>query len=861
MGKRSNRVNRADRKTSEQARGQTDRNNAGTAAGARAAGSVAGGDPLRIASEPGKRVFWVGLAVSFLASFALYLKTMAATSSFWDSGEYIASAYTLGIPHSPGTPLYVLVGRVFTLLPFPFYSIAERVNLLSAFCGAVGVAFVFVLIVRFLDYIMGKTATTTDAVVKVVGGLVGAFFIAASDTYWIDSTEAEVYAMSNALMGFMTWLGLKWGDKSRDVRSTFLIYLLFYLLALSVGFHLGTILAISGIFFFVLMTREKLFSNLEFIVACAGVAIFVADATLYRDGRITMFLLVVYVGILLWLWASKRRFPVVAAALFVLGLSVHLYLMIRSGHNPNIDEGDPETWRSLYFALRREQYPPMNVFARKAGIVFQLTHFNNYFQAQFQMAAAYVGKLNLGSIIPFALGIWGMVDQYTKNRKTFVMLFVTFVTVSLGLIVFLNFSDEEVRERDYFYSPAFYYFAVYIGIGAASLLGELKNLLTRRRAAEAPAVYAFAVVLLALPFFTMRHHYFTHDRSRDFTCPAYARNMLVGLEPNAVLFTNGDNDTFPLWYIQEVENYRRDVKVVNLSLLNTPWYIKQCRDNEPKAPVGWTDEQIDRLTPVPTKDGWLLVRDLAAQQILRANEWRQPIYFAVTIPSQTFEPYQDILEFEGLAYLVVRRKGENMINVEKLEENVLKNYKYTNILDENWKRDKRVYLPSHVEHLIQNYAAAFVQLAFVKHRAEQYREATRNLEIAMQIAPDYPPPVQLLGWYYLDAGDTAKAVGFYQDQIAKRPDDLDTRFRLAGVYERTGETLKAVEQLDLILKRNPEDREAAMAAFGLALRAGDVERSRKYLVDWLTRHPEDGSAKKTLADLDRELGGLPQPPE
>ena len=129
-------------------------------------------------------------------------------------------------------------------------SIAERVNLLSAFCGAVGVLFVYLLVVRFLDVVMGKTQGTVDAVVKVGGGLVGALFIAFSDTYWINAVEAEVYAMSTALMGFMTWLGLRWGDDPKSGRSTYLVYLLFYLLALSVGFHLGTILAFSGIFFF-----------------------------------------------------------------------------------------------------------------------------------------------------------------------------------------------------------------------------------------------------------------------------------------------------------------------------------------------------------------------------------------------------------------------------------------------------------------------------------------------------------------------------------------------------------------------------------------------------------------------------------
>ena len=812
-----------------------------------------------LSERPAARLFWFGAGFSFLISFVLYIKTMAASASFWDAGEYIAAAYTLGIPHSPGTPLYVILGRVFTELPIPMLSAAQKVNLLSAFCAAVGVLFVYLLVIRFLDFLMGKTEELTDGVIKVVGALVAALFIAFSDTYWNNAVEAEVYAMSNALMGFMTWLALKWSDKPRDVRSTFLIYLLFYLLALSVGFHLGTILVFSGIFFFVIMTRDKGFSNLEFVIGCIGVAIFVADATIYRNSSLTLFFLVCYAVVLIWMYSTKRQFPVITTALFLLGLSVHLYLLIRSGHNPSLDEGDPETWRNLYWVLRREQYPPMNVLARKAGFGFQFMHFLGYFQSQFQMASAYIGKLNVGSLIPMALGIWGMVDQYTKNRRTFVLLCVTMLVVSIGLVVFLNFSDAEVRERDYFYSPAFFYFAIFIGIGVASLLNELRNLLSRHGAQQVPALYGIAVVLLVLPFFTLRNHYFRHDRSNNYTCPVYAKNMLVGLEQDALIFTNGDNDTFPLWYIQEVEGYRTDVKVINLSLLNTPWYIKQCRDNEPKVPITWTDEQIDRLAPVPTKDGWLLVRDLAVQHILRANDWKRPIYFAVTIPPATYAPYRDILEFEGLAYLVVRRKGENMFNKEKVVENLFEKYKYTSILDENWKRDGSVYLPPHTEHLIQNYAVAFLQLAIIMHRESLYDESVRCLEIAHEISPNMPQPTQLLGWYYLDMGDTVQAIRFYQEQADRQPGNLELRFRLAGVYERTGRYQESLEQLEYVLRLDPDSRDAAMAAVGMAIRVDSVEKARKFLSDWLMRHPEDTAAQQALDDINRQLRGDSSP--
>jgi hypothetical protein len=436
-----------------------------------------------------------------------------------------------------------------------------------------------------------------------------------------------------------------------------------------------------------------------------------------------------------------------------------------------------------------------------------------------------------------------------KHRKTFIMLFVTLLVMSLGLIIFLNFSDSEVRERDYFYSPAFYYFAMYIGIGAASMLSEIRNLISRRTGQMSPAMYGIAAVFLMFPFFTLKHHYFSHDRSNNYTCPVYARNMLVALEPDAIIFTNGDNDTFPLWYIQEVERYRPDVRVVNLSLLNTPWYIQQCRDNEPRVPISWTDEQISRLRPQPTKDGWLLIRDIAVNHILQTNRFKRPVYFAVTIPPSTYAPYRDYLEMEGLVYRVVPRQGENMINVTRLERNVWENYKYDGILTDDWKRDYSIYLPPHTEHLIQNYAAAFIQLAYIQHQDSTFDKALRSMEVAGEISPRMEPPRQLLGLYYLDAGDTAQALQFYRDGLEKDPGDVQLMYRLGGIYERMRQYDKALDILDAILIRDPEARDIAITGFQIARGAGLTERARRYLTSWLSRHPNDESVRKMLDSL------------
>ena len=818
---------------------------------ARASAKVADVNPGPVVPEGvGQWYFRIGAALAFLVSLVLYIRTMAPSAPFWDAGEFIAAAYTLGVPHSPGTPLYVLVGRVFTLLPLPF-SIAARVNFISVMAGSLGILMVYLLAIRFLDYMLGKSETAVDTLAKVVGALVGALFLTFSHTYWANSTESEVYTMSVFVMGAMTWLALKWTDNPNGPKAVAYIYLLFYLLALTVGLHLGTILAFAGIFVLILMTQQKAFSNTQFLLACFGVGIFVADATLYRQGQITLTLLAILVIALAYSYnRSKSMFAIVSSLLFFLGISVHLYLKIRSGHNPAIDEADPETWRNLYAVLRREQYPPPDVFTRKSSFFgFQIHHFNDYFQDQFKMWTAYLGKLNLGSVIPLGLGIWGMVDQYAKHRKTFIMLFVTFLVTSLGMIVYLNFSDSEVRERDYFYLPAFYYFAVFIGIGTGSLLLEIRRVAVRAGLNGMVAVALPALLLLSFPFFTAKAHFFQHDRSSDYVCREYAKNMLVGLAENGIIFTNGDNDTFPLWYIQEVEKYRPDLRVVNLSLLNTPWYIKQLRDNEPKLDIRWSDAELARLQPIRAKDGWIFVRDIGVQHILKHNSAKRPIYFAVTIPPDIYAPYRDFLEMEGLAYRVVPRKGQSMVNAQKLEENVWENYNYRGLLDEEWQRDESIWHPPFVKRLVQNYAAAFTQLGFMKYRDGDYPEAIRNLEAAEQISPGLTPVVMWLGWYYLENGDTTKAVQYYRDKIEKDPYDCEVRYRLAGVQERIQDLKGALETLEGLAVVCPEHRDAVISVIALCAQFNLVDRALAYIDSWVARHPNDDAMIRSRQQL------------
>ncbi|AJA68128.1 membrane protein, putative [Myroides odoratimimus] len=192
--------------------------------------------------------------------------------------------------------------------------------------------------------------------------------------------------------------------------------------------------------------------------------------------------------------------------------------------------------------------------------------------------------------LPFILGLIGIVFHYRKDPKMFWVLLVLFLFTSFALKIFLNERPFEPRERDYAVVPAFYVFAMWIGFGVYAIFDGLKKYVQPKIAGPAVLV----VSLFAAPVLLAQQNWDDHDRSDRYTALANARAYLDSCDPNAILFTIGDNDTFPLWYLQDVEGYRTDVRVVCTSLLPLDWYIDQMRakayDSEP-LPISFTHDQ------------------------------------------------------------------------------------------------------------------------------------------------------------------------------------------------------------------------------------------------------------------------------
>jgi hypothetical protein len=193
-------------------------------------------------------------------------------------------------------------------------------------------------------------------------------------------------------------------------------------------------------------------------------------------------------------------------------------------------------------------------------------------------------------MLPFILGLIGLFYHYNRHKKDFWVVMVFFIMTGIAILVYLNQKPFEPRERDYAYAGSFYAFAIWIGLG---VLGIIE--LIGKKAQNIPAVVTTSLVcLLFVPGIMAKENWDDHDRSRRYTTRDIAADYLNSCAPNAILFTNGDNDTFPLWYDQEVEGIRTDVRVVNLMLLNMDWYIDEMKRkayNSDPLPISLKNEQ------------------------------------------------------------------------------------------------------------------------------------------------------------------------------------------------------------------------------------------------------------------------------
>ena len=777
-------------------------------------------------------------AIIFLITFVIYFDTMAPTVSYWDCGEFIAVSHTLGVPHPPGSPFFLLLGRIFSMIPFN-EDIAFRVNIISPIVSALAVMLLYLTIVKIVTHWRGKVENLTDVLIVFGGASVGALTFAFTDSHWFNAVEAEVYAFSTFFTAIVVWLILLWNEKADQSGHERYILIIAYMIGLATGLHLLNLLAIPFVTLIIYFRKYKLeWQSFGITVLITAIIFFVIHNGIIKGlpkmaagflgvGGTVLVILSVFV-LMVWAIMNKQNLLSIAATsvvLILIGYSTYTLIYIRSNQDPTIDEIDPETVRAMISYLEREQYGSVGQFPRRFNGLRQMYEvagpprgenrtytarqkaqyrktdldkqwaffwdyqikkmYNRYFLWQFagRGPSTEQGVTPMGAnsredgvdwtqfVLPLALilGLLGMVYHGSKDQRMSFSIMSLFLLTGYAVILYLNQDDPQPRERDYSYVGSFFAFSIWIGAGVAAVGEFIQSKISNKEISTRVISITLALSILFVPGVMLSVNYHSHDRSGNYVAWDYSYNILQSVGPNGILFTNGDNDTFPLWYLQEVENVRKDVAVVNLSLLNTPWYIKQWKEARPDETkfINLTDKKVDEITSrltrweerkvqVPVKNDpennegyieWTLkptfagqalrVQDVMILKIIKDAGWEVPIYFAVTVSQSNRIGLDPYLDMQGLTFQLKSHKT-SPVDQEMMYKNLMtkigpddwssgftmagfnsqNDNGYT-----NWSREyqpgymfrnlgnKETYYNDQVIRLLQNYRSAYMQLA------------------------------------------------------------------------------------------------------------------------------------------------------
>lgn len=750
---------------------------------------------------------FAGLA--FLLSLVTYMLTVQPSVPFWDCGEFTAAAVQQQVPHPPGAPLFLMIGKVFHLL-IPFGDEGWRVNLVSVVASALSVLLLYLISVKVLNSLRGKGVTSFEEAVAVYGAsFVGAMAFTFSDTFWFNAVESEVYASSTLFVAVVIYLMMRWNERADEPGHERYLLLIAYLMGLSTGVHLLSILAVFSIVLLVYFRKYEVTTKGLILTAILSVILFFgiypgivkwfpallagnlpfkneAKEYIIQGSYFIKFLAFAVIGGAIfgvW-WGKKKNHPILtlvcsAFVLMIIGYSTYAHILLRANAYTPMNENNPTNLEKLVSYLGREQYgdAPMwprryrgddqmfiqrykdhgawneiasKIVTRSDGTQLRMPDYSstdintsgelNYmFSYQInQMYLRYffwnfVGRMSdlqdqgvAGPMatqresdainkdtgyaeifpikfyaLPLLLGLFGLFFHFYRDPRMAWVYLIMFLAMGVIAAIYQNQQDPQPRERDYFYVGSFMIYCMWIAVGVYALIETA----FRQKFSTLGSAGIVVVSLLLVPGLMAKEGWRMHDRSGNYLPFDYAYNILQSVDKDAIVFTNGDNDTFPVWFLQDVEGVRRDVRIVNLSLGNTLWYVDQLKNQEPwgakKIPLSFPDESLqveddydpkalsvdfgeatEIAIPVPrdvmaqyTNDPATLadgnmrftfvgspysrkdnkqyyafrVQDKLVLDILRQTKWQRPVYYSMSVGPDAYCGLEEHFRMEGMA--------------------------------------------------------------------------------------------------------------------------------------------------------------------------------------------------------------------
>ena len=795
----------------------------------------------------------------YLFTFIVYLMTVQRTVSFWDCGEFVACSAILGIPHPPGAPLWILIGRVFSMLPTAS-DIGFRINLISVLTSSGAAMFGYFVIVKFVRDWFGESITEVQRLGMYAAGLFGSLIMAFAFSNWNSAIEAEVYGAAMLLMMIIIWATLCWSERRDQPGANKWLILIAYLSVLSIGIHMTTYLIMPFIYLMIILISEKLRRDWRIWVTGLVLLSIVISIPLF------IYSLPIWLLICTAIYLTKRN-PVWALPFYLMvagfaGWTCQSYIIIRANEKPAINENAPDNWSKFMSYVERKQYGQgsmvLRMFTRRGALANQFGRhahmgFWGYFENQYGITkTAFTFTL-------FPLGLWGLWELWIRRKEKGIPFFFMVLAATVGMVLYMNFADGtmagkflndeaylEVRDRDYFWQPGFILFAMAIGLGFAALWDILYRMFATKGAPK--AVYGM-LVFLFVPLVALKANYHENDRSNNYVSWDYAYNLLMSADKDAVVFTNGDNDTFPVWALQYAYGIRKDVRIANLSLINTDWYIKQLK-NEMGVPISYTDGQIESLRPYRTSDGKISrVQDAMIDNIIETNRWNVPIHFATTVSDDNRlykgKPIDDHLEMHGMMYRVKKDSGKEMVDIDGTVGLYQNTFRFRGV------GDSTVFKDENAARLTNNYSAGFLMASEALRQKGDYNRAIQLARQSLGVVPGQWQTYAYLMQLYADVDSLPRA-----EEIARSaPRTVDVEMGWIAIavslWQNKKDKTRAYQILNGILERNPNHENAYQQLLRIYYQDKQYDSLENLLNRWASTHPNDTDVQSALAEVRR----------
>ncbi len=617
-----------------------------------------------------------------LIAFAGYAATACRTITWWEGSSYSLAAATLGVTAPPGSLLLTLLGWLGTRVPV-VHPLAFQLNLLAALIAAVLAGLVCALAIRL--------ATPDDRgprAPEAIGGTIAGLTLAFATTVWTYAVQFTPYVLSACFAALILLAALWWWEGAEERERSGRLLVLFLLFGLDVSVHRTSLLALPAALAWVTLRRPRA-------------------------------------------WLRPTAWAAMVGG-FAAGLALQLLIIPMSARGPFLNLNQPHDLPRLWAYVSLEQQGGgflVNLWPRRADFVHvQLGDFASFLRQN--LIPADGGPLR---VLPVMLALVGLGVLLRGSPRLGLAWLGFFVCAGLGAVAYFNLPPHYFRPMGRHYLPALVALAPLMGVGAAAMLRLPGGLRTIPRVL---AVGALGVVVVLLPWTQWTSNHRACDLSRTRFADNFARDLLEPLPPRAVLLTNGDNDTFPLWYLQQVEGVRRDVTVINLPCANTGWFLDQLRRRDPDLRHLLDAERgLDVLLPAMVRDTVVALRvepgpgsalppgmaaadsitlrlpsmmvasDRAVLDLLLQLRWQRPVHVAVTVPPDRMPWLWPYVRISGLTFAMVPSADSSALDLERLRRTVTERLHCADLADTTIVLD-RDSLP-----MVSNYLAAFVQLA------------------------------------------------------------------------------------------------------------------------------------------------------